>query len=186
MKSIAPLAAPSALALLAAFAPACDDINRFSTSSGEAYCGSITLGSAFRAGLSPRVQMRLRLDASMLDGPSSPGVLSTFEAADGDTPERRLFDDAELRLIPPLAHDQLAMLEFGEGRERNAIYSVSPADLSAESVLAVVSLRSDNTVEIRLLRAGMAPSTEAAPVPDGRRPLFGIFTLIRRDNQCGF
>jgi hypothetical protein len=175
------------LALVAAsVALGCDDMDRFSTGPDESYCGSITLGSAFRAGFSPRVQMRLRLDASLLDGPSSPGVLSTFEASDGDQPERRTLNEAELRLIPPMAHDPLSRLEFGEGRERNAIYAVSPSDPTADSALAVVSLRSDEKVEVRLLRGGMAPPVGGEALPEGRRQLFGIFALSRQAGQCGF
>ena len=112
---------PLACALAACLgALGCDDLERFSTASGESYCGAITLGGAFRTGFSPRVQMRLSLDATRLDGPDSPGALSTYE-----------------------------------------------------------------TVEVRLLRGGAAPEgTEA--VPDGRRMLFGIFTLDRQKNECGF
>lgn len=163
----------------------CDDLSRFSTGPDEAYCGVITLEGSFRMGFSPRVQMRLRLDASQLDGPESPGALSTYEAADGDQPARRLLQDAELRLIPPMAHDPLSRPEFGGSNERNAIYAVSPSDPEAESMLAVVSLRSDQTAEVRLLRAGSPGSGESAP-PEGRRPLFGIFSLSRQASGCGF
>jgi len=177
---------PLACALAACLgALGCDDLERFSTASGESYCGAITLGGAFRTGFSPRVQMRLSLDATRLDGPDSPGALSTYEAADGASPERRLLTEAALRPVPSLAHDPLSRLDFGEGRERNAIFAVSPGASDAESILAIVSLRSDETVEVRLLRGGAAPEgTEA--VPDGRRMLFGIFTLDRQKNECGF
>jgi hypothetical protein len=164
----------------------CDELARFSTGPGESYCGAVTLGSSFRMGFSPRVQMRLKLDASRLDGPESPGTLSTFEiAADGQT-ERRVLDGAELRRMPPLAHDPLSHLEFGDGRERNAIFAVSPVDPEAESMLAIVSLRADERVEVRLLRAGSPPSSDGAAPAEGRRPLFGIFTLSRQAGECGF
>jgi hypothetical protein len=178
------LAALLALAPLAALA-GCDDWSRFSTAPGEAYCGSITLGAAFRAGLSPRVQMRLELDASKLDRGEPPGTLSTYEAADASTPERRLLDGAALRPIPPLAHDPLSHLEFGEGRERNLLYAVSPADPAAEALLAVLSLRSDDSVEVRLLRPG-APAVEGSTVPEARRGIFGMFPLDRQAGTCGF
>jgi hypothetical protein len=176
------------LAALVPFAIAClgcDDLDRFTTAPGEAYCGAITLAGSFRTGLSPRVQMRLTLDASRLDGPGSPGVLSTFEAADDTHAARRLLDSAPLRPIPPMLHDPLSQLQFGDGRERNAIYAVSPASPEAESMLAVVSLKADETVEVRLVRGGTAGTGNDAP-PEGRRPLFGIFPLKRKDNECGF
>jgi hypothetical protein len=178
--SCAALTSFAALASCAALG--CDDMARFSTGPHEAYCGSITLAGAFRTGFTPRVQMRLKLDAMLIDGPGSPGSLSTFEAADGDQPERRMLEEAELRRIPPMDHDPLSRLSFGEGRERNAIYAVSPADPEAESVLAILSLRSDEQVEVRLLRGG---SAESAP-SEGRQPLFGIFTLSREKGECGF
>ena len=175
-------ALPLAAALAIGAGAGCEDLDRFSTRRDEAYCGAITLGSAFRAGLSPRVQMRLELDASKLDGAESPGTLWTFEAATEGRPERRLLDGAPLRPIAPLAHDPLSRIEMGDGRERNAIYAVSPSDPEAESMLAFLSLRTDGGVEVRLVRAG---SDEAAP-PEGRRSLFGIFSLVRREGRCGF
>ncbi|WP_437929616.1 hypothetical protein WMF37_10190 [Sorangium sp. So ce291] len=167
-------------------AAGCDDVSRFSTAEGEAYCGAITLGGAFRAGLSPRVQMRLSLDAEALDGPDPPGALWTYEAPDGTTPERRLLDGAPLRPIGALAHDPLSRLEFGEGRERNAIYAVSAADPGAESLLAILSLRTDESVEVRLLRPGQTPLPSGEPLAAGQRQVFGNFRLTRRTGTCGF
>ncbi len=168
------------LALCALAATGCDDLARFSTGPDEAYCGSVTLANEFRTGLSPRVQMRLRLDASRIDTADSPGTLATYEAADETTPVRRLLVDAELRPIVPMQNDPLSQLDFGEGRERNLIYAVTPADPSAEALFAVVSLVSVEESEVRLLRAGH-PDASA-----GRAPIFGIFPLSRRDGDCGF
>jgi hypothetical protein len=172
----------TAAALLAT--TGCDDVSRFSTGAGQSYCGSIVLGSSFRTGLSPRVQMRLELDASAIDGPDSPGRLSTYEAATAASEERRLLTDAPLRPVPPMLHDPLSRLEFGEGRERNAIFAVSPVDPGSESLMAVVSLKSDDTVEVRLIRAGATETTDGTP--EGRRPVFGVFPLTRQDGACGF
>jgi hypothetical protein len=160
---------------------ACNDLRGFTTEPGEAYCGAITLGSAFRAGLSPRVQMRLEVDAEALEGPDSPGRLSTFEAATTGLSERRLFENASLRPIPPLAHDPLSRIEIGEGRERNALYAVSPRDPTAAGVLAFLSLRSDEGIEVRLLRAGTDKNDD-----DNRKLIFGLFSLVKREGSCGF
>ena len=163
----------------------CSNLDRFTTGAGEAYCGAVIIGAPFRAGLSPRVQMRLTLDAGAIDGPSAPGTISTFEAADVGQPEERTFAESPLRPIPALAHDALSHLDFGDGRERSAIFAVSPADEAAEAMLAVVSLRTDDTVEVRILRAGLAPSA-TAPTPATRRQVFGLFSLTRQPNRCGF
>ena len=104
------------LALLSA-GLGCTDLDHFSTGPGDAYCGSVTLGGSFRTGLSPRVQMRLRLDASALDGVGSPGSISTFEAA-GPEIDRRLLTDAPLRRLPAMDSDPLSRPDFGDGRLR--------------------------------------------------------------------
>jgi len=173
------------VAWVGAHALGCDDVGRFSTAPGESYCGSVTLAGEFRMGLSPLVQMRLKLDANAIDGTDPPGTIATFEASDGSSPERRLFVNANLRPIPPMIQDPLSQLEFGESREKNRIFAVSPADPAAESMIAVVSLKSDDQVEVRLLRGGSVDPTGAA-VPDGRRPIFGVFPLARQDGECGF
>ena len=162
----------------------CTDLEHFSTGQGDAYCGSVTLGGSFRTGLSPRVQMRLRLDATALDGPGSPGTISTFEGA-GPEADRRLLTDAPLRRLPAMDNDPLSRPDFGDGRIRNWIFAVTPVDPEAESVLAVLSLRADDTIEVRLLRPGKAP-TGTEIVPPGRRPLFGIFPLTKQVGTCGF
>jgi hypothetical protein len=162
----------------------CTDLDHFSTGPTDAYCGSITLGGNFRLGLSPRVQMRLKLEASALDGAGVPGAISTFEIT-GPQQERRLLTEAALRRLPAMANDPLSRPDFGDGRIRNWIFAVSPDDPEAESLVAVLSLRADDTVEVRLLRPGKAPQGDEI-VAEGRRPLFGIFSLSRQVGTCGF
>jgi hypothetical protein len=162
----------------------CSDWSRYSTKTDEAYCGSVTLASEFREGLSPRVQLRLTLDADALDLGEPAGQLTTNEELDDGAPPRHLLDHAELRPIAPLAHDALSRLEFGEGRERNVVYAVSPSDPEANTLLAIVSLRSDDQVEVRLLRPG--GDLPASDVDSGRRSIFGVFPMSRKKGTCGF
>jgi hypothetical protein len=178
-------AAALAVAFAAAASTGCEDLSHFSTGKDEAYCGSVVLASEFRQGLSPKVQMSLTLDATELDGPASPGRISTFEASDGVTPERRLLQDVPLRVIAPLEHDALSRLSFGEGRDRNVILAASPNDPKEESLLAILSLKNDDTVEVRLLRAGRPGDGADAP-PPGSTPIYGLFPLVRRPGGCGF
>jgi hypothetical protein len=126
--------------------------------------------------------MRLQFDADALDGPDSPGRVSTFEAPTSELPERRMLDEALLRPIPPLAHDPLSRVEMGEGRERNAVFAVSPRDPAAAGMLAFLSLRSDDGIEVRLLR----PGTDAGVEDDHRKLIFGLFSLVKREGSCGF
>ena len=163
----------------------CNSLEEFDTGDGEAFCGQITLGSAYRTGFSPRVQLRLRLDTSRIFEGQSPGTVSSFEAGSDGAEPKRLLDTAQLRPFAPLAHDALADLEFGDGRERNLVYAVSPADPAAEALLAVVSLRTDDTVEVRLIRPGQDLAADQDP-PAERRQLFGVFVLHKRQDLCGF
>ena len=156
----------------------CNDLSSFDTAEGEAYCGAVTLASNFRTGFSPRVQMRMTFRGSAVEASTSPGHLTTFDPEAG----QQLLQSAPLRPIVPLQNDDLALLQFGEGRDKNLIYAVSPTTPEAESLLAVVSLRSDDRIEVRLLRPG---ASEAANT-EGRRQLFGLFTLDRREGDCGF
>lgn len=164
---------------------ACTELDRYSTAPSESYCGAVTLSGSFRAGLSPRVQMRLQLNAAELDGELSPGVVWTFEAAAGDQPERRLLDRAPLRRIPKLENDALAQLDLGAGRDHSRIFAVTPSIAVEEPLLAVLSLRSDDGVEVRLLRPGLA-GIGSKPPPAGHQPVFGLFTIYRQVGTCGF
>jgi hypothetical protein len=164
---------------LGLFCAACDKLSAFDLEVGESYCGNITLGGGYRQGFSPRVQMRLRFDADRVEAGESPGTLTTSEAGD-DTVED-LLSEVELRPIAPLSNDPLSQLEFGDGRDKNLIYAVTPNNVRHESLLAVVSLRSDETVEVRLLRAGSPTAAEGDPY---HQPLFGLFTLSRQPGEC--
>lgn len=160
----------------------CDRLEQFELGDDESFCGQITLGSTTRLGLSPRVQMRLRWDVARIDLGEVPGSLSTFDAGLEDD-HQRLLDDAPLRPISPLAGDPLSQLQLGDGRDHNLIYSVSPGDPEAESMLAFISLRSDDAIEVRLIRPGRPADEDPAPT---RAPIFGLFTLTRQPNDCGY
>ncbi len=172
----------ASLLCAALLALGCEDLSRFSTAEGESYCGAVTLGAAFRRGFTPRTQMRLTLDADKIDGADSPGTLTTRELLDNAGAESRLVDAAPLRPIPPLAHDAFSRPQLGEGRVRSAVYAVTPSDPNAEALVAILSLRTDGDVEVRLLRPGA--SDDAADLPAGRKPLFGLFTLKRTPGTC--
>jgi hypothetical protein len=175
-------AALLALGLALALAgPGCADLGRYSTAPGESYCGAVTASSSFRTGLDPGVQMRLQLDASELDGEASPGTVWTFEAASAAAPARRLLDAAPLRRIPTLDSDPLSQLSLGEGRDPSRIFALTPASPAEDPFVGVLSLRSDGGVEVRLLRPGLG----GAP-PEGKQPVFGLFTLYQQAGTCGF
>jgi hypothetical protein len=171
-----PVALPAALALALALA-GCADLGSYSTIPGQPYCGAVTASSTFRTGLGPGVQMRLTLDASQLDGDASPGSLWTFDTASS----ARLLDAAPLRRIPTLENDPLSQLSLGDGRDPSRIFALTPASAAEEPLLGVLSLRSDDGVDLRLLRPGLG-----GVEPEGSQPVFGLFTLYRQAGTCGF
>ncbi len=156
---------------------ACERVDDFTLEAGESYCGEITLGNQYRQGLSPRVAMRMTFDAAGIEHATGPGTLTTFDSGT----EEQLLRDAPLRPIPPLSHDALSDLTFGDGRDRNFIYAVSASDAAAESLIAIVSLRSDDRIEVRLIRPGMEGTDDS-----GRTAIFGLFVLSRSEGACGF
>lgn len=170
-----------ALALLA-MTSACRSLDRFDSKPGTAYCGAMVSAGFVRGGLlpanaRPSLGMRLTLDTSKLD--TTPGVVSTDDFVRGLCAPLPLFQEAPLRAIPQVANDELSLLEFGNGRELNFFAWVDST--CTETVLAVVSLMKDDSVEVRLLKP--APENTASPAEG---PGFGIFRLRQQRGTCGF
>jgi hypothetical protein len=159
----------------------CSTLSGYSTGTGESYCGAVTTTATFRAGLAAGAQMRLSLDATLLDGEASPGVVSTYEPASGATPARRLLDRVALRRVPALENDPLAAPDLGTGRDQSHVFALTPTAPGEDPLLTVVSLRSDGGVEVRLVRPGVATTA-----PPGHDPVFGLFTLVKQAGACGF
>lgn len=154
-------------------AAACRDVGRYSTR-GDHYEGDIVKGSFVRTGLADDAKLCLVLDADHLqDGPGS------ITSSDGR------FRATPLRPIPQIWHDPLSTLSFGDGRRQNLVYVASPISEGGDAgdITVVVSLMSEGGVEIRMMRG--APQTDGA-APLTTPPLFGVFTLDRREGSCSF
>src|SRR4051794_883849 len=149
--------------------PSCKDVTRFSTDPGEAYCGQIVKGQFVRSGFAPSVRLRLTFDANRID--DGPGFVSTDDG---------MFEHSPLRPIPELTNDPLWTLNFGEGREKNLMYVLSPTlATGGPSLTAVLSFLHDGDAEVRLMRG--APSLDGSPPSssDGKA-LFGVFAPLHR------
>jgi hypothetical protein len=157
----------------------CNTLGRFTTAPDESYCGTVTATASFRAGLAEGAQMRVTLDAAELDGELSPGAVWTAE------PARQLLDGALLRRIPALENDPLAIPDLGGGRVQTRLFALTPAPAGEDPLLGVLSLRSDDGIEVRLLRSGLDPASTPAP-PAGQQPLFGLFVLYKQAGTCAF
>lgn len=158
-------AAAAALSLLAG----CRDVSAFDTRGRDHYEGAVVSGSFVRSGITDGTRMCLTLDTARLQ--DGPGAVTTSDGR---------FRDTALRPIPQVWHDPISTLSFGEGRRQNLVYAVTPAEdggLGADT-LAVVSLMQSGAVEVRLVRGapGAAPNAVA--------PVFGVFTLERREGGC--
>jgi hypothetical protein len=120
--------------------------------------------------------MCLVLDAEHLQ--DSPGTLTTSDGR---------FRATTLRPIPQIWHDPLSTLSFGDGRRQNLVYMATPLAASGDTqdVMVVLSLMTEGGVEIRIVRG--APESDAgAPDAGNPPPLFGVFTLDRREGSCSF
>ena len=171
---------------LAAFAAAalslgCRDLDRFSTTDGESYCGNVVTSSFVRSsGFVPSARMRLTLDASELS--ANPGTLWTDDADDetgaGNCAPQSTFDGAKLRTVDKLFHDPLSTLDFGDGREHN--FMAWAETTCGGQMLAVVSLMRNDDVEVRLLSPFEVNDNGESKAE------FAVFPLTRKQGTCGF
>jgi hypothetical protein len=169
------LAALPAIVLMSASLAACRDVSRFSTDPGESYCGEIVSVSIVRLSFSERLCMRLTLDTERLN--FIPGAIWTDDG---------MFWASPLRPIPQLSHDPLLTLNFGEGREKNLLFGIDPADPArGPSLMAFVSLLHSGEAEVRLVRGAAGGPSPPPPVGDAAvpldgPPLFGVFAPLKR------
>ena|SRR5215467_3853335 len=166
---------------------ACRDLSSFTTS-GDSYEGPVVQGDFVRVGVTTGTRACLTLDMGHLQ--DGPGLLSTSDGRLKAEP---------LRPIPQIWHDPLSTLSFGEGREKNLVYVVTPqpsfAGDSGGDVFVVISLMQSGGVEVRLVR-GAPPlggaSSPALPTGDGGAAagppsnVFAVFLLDRATGPCTY
>jgi hypothetical protein len=166
-----------ALLVLLASAVGCRSVSRFSSKDGDHFEGDVVKGNFVRTGVADDARMCVVLDANRLQ--DSPGTLSTSDGRFKNTP---------LRPIPQIWHDPLSTLSFGDGRVQNLVYIATPAAGDAgdtQDVMVFMSLMDEGGIEVRLVRG--APLVDGgASVPAQGTPMFGVFTLDRRDGACAF
>jgi hypothetical protein len=142
----------------------CRDISRFTTV-GDHYEGPVVPADFVRVGIQANTKACLTIDTNRLQ--DTGGSLSTDDGR---------FHLAPLRPIPPIWHDPLSTLSFGEGRLENLIYaataSTSFGDAGGDDVVAVISFMQAGDVEIRLIH------------PSGA--LFAVFDLVRAPGACSY
>ncbi|MDB4936987.1 MAG: hypothetical protein JWP87_3959 [Labilithrix sp.] len=176
--SLLPSVALGALGALLATASGCRNVSRFSSKTGDHFEGDVVQGNFVRTGVADGARMCVTLDANRLQ--DAPGTLTTSDGR---------FKGTLLRPIPQIWHDPLSTLSFGEGRVQNLVYVATPVAPAGDTqdVMVFMSLMEEGGIEVRLVRG--APQVDAgtpAPGPVQAAPMFGIFTLDRRDGPCAF
>lgn len=171
----------------------CPDLDNFALADGEVYRG-IVVGvddaectpddeacSFIRRGFPVGAELELTFDPS--PGLSEPGRLSIRTGCEG------LLDDASLRVIEPLEHDQLSLFDFPGGRRlRNYIFAIDAESgpFAGRNALAFVSLMSEGTVEVRVLSGigdHVCAPDDCAAHASGECDYFGLFRLEREPSE---
>jgi hypothetical protein len=156
----------------------CRNVDRFDTEPGAAYCGGmVNFGQNGFVARQPNLVMQLELDMDSLT--EQPGIMTTGDQISGLCKPLPVFDGAALRAIPEVMNDQLALLEFGDGREYNFFAWVDTTCMG--TVVAVVSLMKNDEVEVRLLKPKAAAETGTPKVD---QPGFILFRLRRDEKPC--
>ena len=158
---------------------ACRDVARYSNLPGDHYEGDVVQGSFVRAGITEDAHLCLTLDADHLQ--DAPGAITSSDGR---------FRNTQLRPVPQIWHDPLSTMAFGDGRRQNLVYMATPLADSGDTqdITVILSLMTEGGVEIRLLRGAPASDagTDDAGPSTNAPPVFGVFTLDRREGACSF
>ena len=176
----------------------CQELDRFDTSGDAAYRGSI-VGAQFvrtpedEGGFKRELLMCVELDTDALT--TTPGTMTTDDAADGPCAPLATFDNAPIRAVREVFDDPLSTLRFSDAQEHNVLGWVEST--CRGPMLAVVSLMKSDDVEVRLLKPPPASMPAPAAVdggvcepvvtePPGSRAAFALFKLGRQEAGCSF
>jgi len=167
----------------------CQNLDKFDTPNGAAYCGSIASAQFIRTvtsegGFQRDLRLSLVLDTNHLT--TVPGYITTDDKGEGDggDPEEHpcgahaTFEHAKLEVTQEVVSDSLSMMTFEEGQVQNVI--AWTRSTCRGPMLAIVSLLKNDHVDVRLLK----PRAEK-PSP-GERDAFAFFPLSRSASGCGF
>ena len=176
---------PSVLLAPALVAAGCSfqELDQWATTDGAEYCGGIvTLPDVYTPpahdGFQPNLKVAMTFDPEEFE--ISPGTL-TSDDTNGPCRPSATFDKAPLRLVSELQHDPLSTFTFGIGRTYNFMAWVTST--CRGSMLAAVSLMSDGTAELRLIKD---ISPDPGPEATDPRAGFALFPVARENAGCGF
>jgi len=163
----------------------CRSLDRFDTSGEPAYCGKIVGARLFQEGFipsstPPSLHLHLELDVDHLT--TRPGTLTSDDekglcSGKGGV----LFQEAPLRAIEATFHDVISQADFGNGHQHDFFAWVDST--CQGTMLAVVSLLTNGSVEVRLFKPAPDPPPDAGA---DEKPGFALFYLRRSETGCEF
>lgn len=165
----------------------CADLSDYQLEADEAYCGAMVSAPVFHSGFvpdgaPPALRLRLHLDVDALT--TNPGSVTSDDSEHGLCKDsaKPLFDEAPLRAIPEVLHDPISTLEFGQGRVHTFFAYVDST--CQGTMLAVVSLMKNKTVEMRLFKPAAMTKADA---PAEKSSGYALFYLKPFETDgCGF
>ncbi len=163
------------------YALGCQSLERFDTNGKAAYCGQVVaskfvLTSDQVGGFDRQLRLQLKLDMAALT--STPGSLTSDDAADGPCHPSATFANSKLVVTQEIPFDPLSTMTFEDGQVHNIVAWVDSS--CRGKMLAVVSLYKTNHVEVRLLK----PSADSTS--PSTRDAFALFPLDRYEHGCEF
>ena len=167
----------------------CPDLDHFALAEGEVYRG-VVVGvdddacvpgeacSFIRRGFAEGAELEMEFDPA--PDALTPGRVWVRDEVCGAT-----LEGASLRVIEPLAHDELSLFDFPGGKRlRNYMLLVDAESgpLAGREAFAFVSLMRDDSVEVRLVAgsgARVCAPDDCAALASGACDFFGVFRLER-------
>lgn len=181
--------------LAALVGSSCRSVDRFDTHEGEAYCGrllghdDLSLGFEAASWTGSAEQATITIEslrtAQLFDQDGQVALLTSHDANYGpcSAEQQPLFARAPLRTIGKAQGDRLSSMRLSEDHEGDYVTFVDST--CSGSMVAILSLIQDGTLELRLLRPAPAKDLNASvPVAPDKTPRFGLFQLTRQKQDC--
>lgn len=181
--------------LAALIGSSCRSVDRFDTHDDEAYCGRLLgqddLSLGFEAaswtgsGEQATITIEALRTAQLFDQNGKVALLTTHDANYGPCSAelQPLFARAPIRTIGKAQGDRLANLQISEDHEGDYVTFVDSS--CSGSMVAILSLIQDGTLELRLLRPAPAKDLDASvPATPDNTPRFGLFQLTKQKQGC--
>lgn len=182
--------------LAALVGSSCRSVDRFDTHDDEAYCGRLLgqndLSLGFEAsnwagsGDEATIAIESLRTAQLFEKDGEVGLLTSHDENYGpcSVEQKPLFARAALRTIGKAQGDRISSMQIAEDHEGDYVTFVDSS--CSGSMVAILSLVQDGTLELRLLRPAplVRTSDASVPVTPDNTPRFGVFQLMKQKQGC--